>query len=346
LFIETTGRLSKVEKQPPPPPGDGRSHLSVLGSVVDAAHKLESLLLAIRNRTRQAGIPDKLLKLVDALQFAIETDSDIALASIFFDKHTPKDYPVRHCIDTALLSILVAQAMEKPEEETRIITAAALTMNVSMLALQERLLEKMGRPSAEEDAQIKLHTVVGTELLQQAGVADTQWLSYVLRHHERIDGNGYPHGLSGGDIPEGAQIISLADRYTATISPRSYRRGMLPNIGLRDFLIDRGKTVDATLAGFFIKTLGIYPPGTPVRLQNGEIGVVVNKGPSGTTPAVKVMIDPRGAPLGFPLRRDTDDKRYAIREAVRLKPEDIPFSMQALWGEEASLPVPPKSNHE
>jgi hypothetical protein len=158
----------------------------------------------------------------------------------------------------------------------------------------------------------------------------------VADHHENMDGSGYPSGKTGDDIPEGAKIIAMADRYTAMIAPRKYRKAMHPSRALRTMLIDGGKTCDARIAAYFIKELGIYPPGACVKLVNSESGIVMRKGFSAMAPAVLVIKNQYGTPLPFPQKRDTELERFAIKEPIQLEPDDIPFTMQQLWGGEAT----------
>ena len=91
------------------------------------------------------------------------------------------------------------------------------------------------------------------------------------------------------------------------------------------------------LAAYFIKELGTAPPGAFVRLQNGEIGVVTRRGKATATPIVHAFIGPRGAPLSFPIQRDTGKELYAMRDTLSCDQAMLPFSMQQLWGEEAAL---------
>ena len=107
---------------------------------------------------------------------------------------------------------------------------------------------------------------------------------------------------------------------------------------MRDVLLPRGKPSDPMLAAYFIKELGTYPPGSFVRLQNGEIGVVTRRPLAASAPpVVHAFIGPRGAPLSFPIQRDTGKELYAIREVLSTQQVTLRFSMQQLWGNEAAL---------
>lgn len=305
---------------------------SVLRMINQANKQLEYILL---NLATEPDAECKILEIAEAINFAIAANADIALASILLNQ-IPGMYAVRHCTDTAIVSILVAQTMQKPAEEIMSIAAAALTMNVSMLSYHDRLQKREGTLTEKEFSIMRQHPQRGVEALQQAGIRDHDWLSYVLHHHENEDGSGYPNGLYGQDIPQNAKIVALADRYCARISARSYRKSLLPNTALRDIFIDQGKSIGPLLASYFIKELGLYPPGTLVRLQNQEIAVVTRKGLTATTPIVHAVISPGGALLPAPAKRDTGNEVFAIREALHEKKLTMRFEMRHLWGEEAN----------
>ena len=306
---------------------------SVLRLVNHANKRLNRLLFDVQNET---DFPNKLLEVAILVCHAVDLNPNIAIACVLLNQRAG-DYPVRHCVDTALISILIARSMSIPPKEISTLAAAALTMNVGMIQHHAQLERKQYSLSDELVALIRKHPEDGVKLLEAAGVHDPNWLTYVLNHHENEDGTGYPAGKGGKDIPLPAKIISLADRYCACVSARDFRKSTLPNIALRDIFLEKGKGIDPLLAAHFIKELGIYPPGTYVRLTNGEIGIVSQKGESGAAPVVHALIGPRGAPLAIPIRRDTSNEMLAIKETLREDQANIHFSMHQVWGEEASL---------
>lgn len=309
-----------------------REKTSVLRLINAANRQLEQVLLNFLNT---ADAEAEILEVARAIDLAVEANADIALACILLNQIVGK-YAVRHCTDTAIVSILVAQAMQKPADEIMSITAAALTMNISMLSYHDKLQQRDGNLTDRELAAMQQHPQKAVEMLQAAGVRDHDWLSYVLHHHENEDGTGYPNGLAGQDIPQNAKIIALADRYCARVSGRNYRKSLLPNLALRDIFVEQSRSIDPLLSSYFIKELGLYPPGTLVRLQNMEIGVVTRKGPTATTPIVHAVIGAGGGLLSSPARRETINGGYAIREALHEKKLTMRFEMHQLWGEEAS----------
>ncbi|WP_292935231.1 HD domain-containing phosphohydrolase [Noviherbaspirillum sp.] len=305
--------------------------LSVLHLINRAHKRLEHLLF---NLAGESDVQASVVDIARALTHATDLNPDIALACILLNQEEGS-YAVRHCIDSAVVALLVARALQKGPAETLTIMAAALTMNVGMLPSQEQLQSRLNAISDQELALIHNHPQQGVDMLARAGVADPDWLSYVLAHHENEDGSGYPLRKTGDEIPFNAKIISLADRYCARVSSRSYRKSLLPNEALSDILLADHDSVDPMLTTCFIGVLGIYPTGAIVRLANGEIGVVAGKGGSPTTPVVHALIGPQGAPLSAPIKRDTANAQYTVREMLSEERAGVRFSMQQVWGDEA-----------
>ncbi len=305
---------------------------SALHLITLATRRLERLLYNLGN---EEGAQTKIMEVVKALTYAHQINSDIVLASIFL-KPSGVNYAVRHCVDTAALCLPIARALNKPAEDTQAIMAAALTMNLGLLRQQDQLQDRQ-EPLGERERQlIAEHPLLSATLLEQAGIDDPAWLSYVRLHHENPDGSGYPSGAIADAVPQSARIVAMADRFCAAVSDRKYRKSLLTGPALRDVLMAGGKASDPLLAAYFIKELGPYPPGTFVRLQSGEICVVTQRTKTPGEPVVHALIGPRGAPLSFPIRRDTAKDLYKVREAVAPDQAPLRFSMQQLWGDEAA----------
>lgn len=322
----TTDNILELEKKP-------RHH--VLSMMAQAHSIIQNITLGIVAHAPLPDTPLEVMKVVGMLNQAITANPDIALAGILF-KQTAEGYSNRHLMDAAILSIMVARAMQISTAETESIAAAALTMNIGMLRLQEDLQNRAEPPTDEERVLIRKHPELSMALLKEAGVTDALWLSYVLSHHENVDGSGYPAGMADDSISVGAKIIAVADRYTAMIAPRKYRKAIHPTQALRSLLLDSDKTCDAKIAAFFIKELGIYPPGCCVKLASGETAVVMFKGVTATTPAIQAIKNQLGDALPYPENRNPGTERFAIKEGILLEAKDIPFTMQQIWGAHAT----------
>lgn len=332
-----TGLFAEIATSDATTDGDaGKVQVPETASVLRAINLADKQLSHVLHGLHvESNAQAEILKTAEVLISAVELNPDVAVAAILLNQ-IAGSYAVRHCIETALVSLLVAQAMKKPAQEVLVITAAALTMNVGMLRYHEQLQSKRTTLSHDEASAIQRHPEEGASLLKHAGITDALWLSYVLMHHENEDGSGYPHGKSGDEIPQNAKLISLADRYCAQVSARNYRKSVRPNIALRDIFLADDKTVDPALAPYFVQVLGSYPPGAYVRLQNGEIGIVARSGGK-DCPVVRAIVSSNGQPLALPVERETDKAPFIIQEVLHEDEVGVRYSMKQIWGNHAVL---------
>lgn len=299
---------------------------SPLAMVVQARQRLQMLLQEEPAETFGA----ELARVAGLLQKACKRNADVVLASILMRRDGP--YAIRHMVNAAIACEVVGAAMKLSPAELSSTVAAALTMNVGMLDLQHQLLSVDTPLSPAQQSAIQRHCERSILMLRERGIEDPLWLRTVLDHHERPNGSGYPAGKTGEEIGLHAQLLSLADVYCARVSGRHYRPPLQPNVALRWLFLNEGACVDETLAAIFIKTLGVYPPGTPVRLRNGSIAVVTHRGPSGSAPRVASITTHDGLRVSVPIRRRCDVEAHAINEVVDLEALQLSVGMELLWG--------------
>ena len=279
--------------------------------------------------------PGRIRRIAKLVDLACEAKPEVAIASILLLQDD--SYALRHHINTAVLSNIIARAMELPADRIHSLTAAALTMNLSMYEIQDQLHEVKGQLNDRIKALIRAHPSHSEKRLRKFGVSDENWLRCVEQHHEHYDGSGYPNALGGADIDVGAKIIGLADRYCARVSIRSYRATQPPNVVLRDLYIEKGAEIDPTVAAYLLRVLGLYPPGTIVRLRTAEIAVVVAASENPDAPIAYAVLGPSGAALAVPSLRKTALDAYKVQDVLTRDKVDFPIQMSRLWGEDAKL---------
>ena len=235
----------------------GTPSASVLHLLNVCNRRLEHLLENLRNEPDAEGA---LRQIAADVVHAVEQHADIALAAILLNQ-IAGSYAVRHCIETAVVVVVMARRLGKTDADTLTLTAAALTMNVGMLRHQDTFQNKHTPLSSEELAIVRRHPEDSANLLQCAGVQDDDWISCVLLHHENDDGSGYPAGIARPEVTLNAKLLSLADRYCAQVSARNYRRSILPDAAISNLRDDRASPVDPELLALFHDELGDYPPG-------------------------------------------------------------------------------------
>lgn len=310
----------------PPPPATGQklNPFITLDELLKRSRALLQSIVAGQAENARQHIE----KLCADLNILLDQDTDAALAGMHLDSEGP--YSVAHSLYCAMLAGLISRRRDYGQDVRMTLMAAALTSNVGMLDLQEKLVKHDGPLSEETRKEIERHPERSAKLLKAAGIDDGEWLTIVEQHHEKEDGSGYSRGLSGPAIHEGAKIVSVADRYHALISDRAQRSGLAPTESLRKlFVLKEG--LDEASVFALIKELGIFPPGVYVRLFNGEIGMVTRRGQDGVSPQVSSLIGPRGAPYNKPFARDCGIAQYAIKEMA--EPLSIPVSdLYGMWG--------------
>ncbi len=281
---------------------------------------------------RRDGEPltEALFALALRLRALVARDPDAALAAMQLE--VGDDGQVARVLHAATLCELLVRARDWDEEESLSIIAAALTYDVALNPFADDMNQQQSELTTDQRLVIDRHPQAGVELLQEAGVEDPVWLAAVLQHHERIDGSGYPNGLSGDGISRGARKLAIADIYSAMVRPRAYREAVHARHALRSLFLERGKAVDEGLASLLVREIGVFPPGTPVRLANGEVGVVLRRGRGATQPIVARLINANGTLAALAAQRDSALPEYAITETVPpRKYQDLVASASELW---------------
>jgi HD-GYP domain-containing protein (c-di-GMP phosphodiesterase class II) len=326
LFVETDPARDKPQRY-----GE-EVEPSAVSLILDARRRLQ--LLSSANGSKQDFVQQVLgIRMLIAQACCLSQDAALATALLA----RVGRYSIRHSLDVAITCHIVGNSLGMDEPELTSTIAAALTMNLSILQLQDDLQAQKEPLSDAQRAIIQRHPEESAALLRALDVTDETWLHVVLSHHEAIDGSGYRLGKKGDEIPLPSQLVSLGDVYCARISSREYRRALRPNAALKALFLDQGKKVRDGLASQFIKAIGVFPAGTPVRLDNGEIAVVTQRGETASTPHVCSVIGPRGMPLHPPIKRDTSLATYGVREVVEWAELGATPSMQALWGKVAAI---------
>lgn len=216
--------------------------------------------------------------------------------------HTTTHYSSHHAALCAMVCARVARTLGWPEEDCLLLKQAAITMNVSMTQLQDRLAMQKEPPSAEQRTRIDSHALRSATLLASAGVKDPRWLKVVRLHH---DLSVLEQPLARLDpASRMARLLGVVDRFTAKISRRANRAPMSPLAAARDACVGPDGRPDE-LGSALLKTLGMYPPGSYVQLANGEAGVVLARGGKANEPLVAVLVGASGLPLADPVLRDT-----------------------------------------
>lgn len=183
------------------------------------------------------------------------------------------EYTYTHSIAVGALMIGLARELGLPEPEVEAIGLAGMLHDIGKSRVPAAVLDKPGPLSAAEWVTVRTHPERGHAILSRLGEVDAIVLDVALHHHERMDGTGYPHGLSGEEISVHARIGAVCDVYDALTSRRAYKDGRPAAIAL-DTMARTGGQFDPRMLRALRSLIGAFPAGTLVRLQRGQLAMV------------------------------------------------------------------------
>lgn len=272
----------------------------------------------------------KVEEIARIIQNVCTEDEDFALGSILTNQDSP--YSVRHPIHTAIVCEIISKYLDWDSGKRLSLLDAALTMNIAMLELQDILHNQKTSLTEKQRELLYNHPTNGANALKILGVNDNTWINTVRLHHEKSDGTGYPSGLKGDEVTRAANILSMSDVYCAIISSRGYKPSLASNTAIKEMFMDIEKNSDNTLSMAFVKNLGIYVPGSAVKLRSNEIGIVIKRGGKIYSPIVYTVVGSDGFPALNPKTRDTGEDEFAIVETIPMGKLNITANRVKLWG--------------
>ncbi|MBF0498072.1 MAG: HD-GYP domain-containing protein, partial [Deltaproteobacteria bacterium] len=215
----------------------------------------------------------------------VASDLDELIQSIFRNRYalsalvklkTFDEYTYTHSVNVCVLALTLGRFLDFPLQKLRAIGIGALFHDLGKMAIPEKIINKSGPLTMEEFREIQKHPYLSAKLLKNADHVSREVIESALFHHERYCGQGYPKGLKANEIPLAAQVISLADVYDAMTSDRVYRKKISSHETLRIMYAGRAVQFDPVLVSNLVKCLGVYPIGSLVKLNTGEMGLVMD----------------------------------------------------------------------
>ena len=208
------------------------------------------------------------------------------------------NYSYGHSVSCSALAAAFGRHMGLHEDTIISLAAGALLMDVGKTRVPETLLQYPGSLASAEIEVVRAHVGHGLEIIATAGINDADVLDIVRTHHERHDGSGYPHGLIGSGIPVAGRMLGIIDTYDAMANVRPYRPAVSRHHALQHIYAARGKLFQAELVEQFQVCLGVYPTGSLVELNTGEVAVVTMQNQARRLrPRVLVLSTPNKQPL-------------------------------------------------
>ncbi|HNA48169.1 MAG: HD domain-containing protein [Nitrospira sp.] len=236
-------------------------------------HAEEILTKVAASVQRQEDVDlTELTHLADSIVESLQGSDQLVVEALSSPSGPPL---VTNLINVGILATKVGIGLGYYGVELHRLAVAGLLHDIGIFAVPQQLLTKAGRLTAEERTLVEQHPRLGSEVIRRVGT-EYGWLAeVVLQAHERGKGQGYPHRLKGREINELAQIIGLVDIFDALVSPRPYRRRLLPHEAVRELLTTERTAFPREIMKALVEQLSVYPLGTRVRLSSGQEGVVV-----------------------------------------------------------------------
>ena len=276
---------------------------------------LEAALSVLLARPEQVrDFPAKVRQFDHWLQDLVSHDIDASLYLMFqLAGLSSVGYSASHALVCATLCHIMALQFQLKGHERNALVRAAFTMNISMTAMQDELAEQREKPSPAQQEAILQHPRESQTLLEQLHITDDLWLEVVGRHHVMVTDSTLLADLTPHDRL--TRILGTIDRYAAMISPRKSRPGRSATDSVRA-LVGQEVVQGDEVGYMLVRTVGLCPPGTFVRLDNGETAVVLRRSDKPNLPLVASLLDRNGAHLHEPRLHHTVHEKHRVQAAL------------------------------
>lgn len=233
-------------------------------------------------------------------------------------------YAFDHALDVSVYLVVFGRFLGLPEATLEMLGTVGLMQDVGLVNLPPDLLHKPGRFTPAEMKVFAGHVQHSVRIMRDRCNLSEEIIETVSRHHERVNGKGYPHGLQGDEIGIYGEMAGLVDSYCALLSQRPYRTALTSQRALEKIYGWRNKKFSETVIDQFIQCLGLYPIGTLVELESGEVAVVIGQNRvRRLKPKLMVLLGPDKTPLKYPSTIDLlfdppspTGAPHAIRQAL------------------------------
>lgn len=236
-----------------------------------AAQTLDKIFNSLR-----AGGADDLTTVQEAVNPLIEGvfRNQDAVAALLRLKESG-EYRYHHGVSMAVWAAILGRHIGLHRSELEKLAVGCAMCDIGMTQLPPELLDQAENLTAEQMRIVRAHPIMGADLVSKSENIDFEILGIIENHHERMDGSGYPRGIDGASIPLFARIAGLVDTYDAMITPRPYAKARTSHEATQELLDCKGTLFQGALVEQFVQAIGLFPTGTMVELNTGEVAIVV-----------------------------------------------------------------------
>jgi HD-GYP domain-containing protein (c-di-GMP phosphodiesterase class II) len=185
------------------------------------------------------------------------------------------EYRYHHGVSMAVWAAILGRHIGLHRHELEKLAVGCAMCDVGMTQLPPELLDQAENLTDAQRRIIRAHPKMGAELVAKSSNVDIEIISIIENHHERMNGSGYPRGIEGAAIPLLARIAGLVDTYDAMITPRPYAPARTSHEATQELLDCKGQKFQDSLVEQFVQAIGLFPTGTVVELNTGEVAIVV-----------------------------------------------------------------------
>ena len=300
------------------------------GTLVQRWGDLESKLGGLLGSVKTSTVFDQKIRILERHIHKLMTEDASSAQFLLFNRAVThfSGYSVLHSLLCASLCHSLAGVFALPDEERICLVCAALTMNSAMTALQDELAIQKIPPSVGQRSTIDAHAQAGRQLLIEAGVTDLLWLEVVALHHTPLEG---PDNLADWTVIKRlSKILQTVDRYAAAMSPRKSRAGRTARDSVKSVVLQAGTTKHDEVGSALVRILGLSPPGTYVKLGNGETAVVMRRGAKPAEPIVASVLNRNDEPIAEPRLRDVAREQIPIQATLSATSIRVNLQMEVM----------------
>ena len=258
--------------------------IALVEDIIRSAHTGE-VLDARRVREAVARITETIVRNPDALMLVSKLREKGPLT-------------LTRALDVSIYMVVFGRFLQLPRDDLELLGMVGLLQDVGKVRLPSTLLEKKGRLTPEETALARRHVEYSVDMLRDTPGLPPRLIALVPLHHERHDGSGYPRRLKWPEIGLYGSLAGIVDTFDALTTMRPYAEQMSPSNALGLLYKERGSNFHPALVEQFIQCIGIFPVGSVVELNTGEVGIVIAQNlVRRLKPRVMVVLDADGRPM-------------------------------------------------
>jgi HD-GYP domain-containing protein (c-di-GMP phosphodiesterase class II) len=276
-------------------------------SVEPLFSELQLFLARVREliRTGDAFPWSEYEQIIDRGAVSLERSSELFWVANNTAALTGVDYLAFHQARVAVLSMSIGASVGYDRPRRVQLGMAGGLIDVGLWQAPETLLRRLDALSADEQTIYRSHPRLSVELIRRWSAPREGFVEAVLQHHEREQGQGFPQGLHGTAVSQDAKILGLIDTYTGLTMPPAPRPRLRPHEAIREIVRSKHEAFPSALVKALLSEISVFPPGTLVRLNTGEVGrvIAVNRNHP-LRPRVEIVADGKGQRLTSPKTTD------------------------------------------